>query len=157
MKNPVHEQFGNRVRVRVCGLAVQDDSLLLVNHKYMGPENFWSPPGGGVVFNESAEQALQREFLEETGLTVTVTDFLFACEVLRSPLHAIELFFSVSVKGGELITGNDPEMGNHQIIKDVRFFGWDQIASLPEPTVHGIFQKMANPSKILDLRGYFKL
>lgn len=157
MKNPVHKRFGNKIRVRVSGLAVRNDCLLLVNHKHLGPENFWSPPGGGILFNESAEHALQREFIEETGLTVNVREFLFVCELIQSPLHAIELFFQVDISGGELIIGNDPEMGVNQIIREVRFFDWAQIASQPEPTLHGIFKKVTNPSKILDLRGYFKL
>jgi 8-oxo-dGTP diphosphatase len=98
-----------------------------------------------------------REFKEETGLTIEVRDFLFACEFIQVPLHAVELYFQVSVTGGNLKTGQDPELGNRQIIKDVRFFDDAQIRSIPLAHLHGIFKEAADIAQIARLRGYFKL
>jgi 8-oxo-dGTP diphosphatase len=83
--------YGGSVRVRVGGLCVQEHRILLVNHALYGPEGiFWSPPGGGVQFGESAQQALVREFREETGLDVEVGELLFVHEHIAVPLHAVE-------------------------------------------------------------------
>ena len=61
------KKLGGRLRVRACGLYIEGDSILLANHKGLNRENmFWSPPGGGVEFGESAEEAVLREFHEET-------------------------------------------------------------------------------------------
>lgn len=153
----VHHFYGNQLRLRVCGICLVEDKILLVNHSGLTDTNFWAPPGGGLQFGESAESCLKREFLEETGLEIEIRDFLFACEFIHSPLHAVELFFLTSLKSGELKKGYDPEMLEHQIIQEVKFFSWAEIERLPPEELHGIFSKATKPSKIVGLRGYFKL
>ncbi|MGD1843339.1 MAG: NUDIX domain-containing protein, partial [Thermonemataceae bacterium] len=101
-------RFGNQLRVRVCGICVQDNQLLLVKHQGLQQGYLWAPPGGGMQFGESAETCLVREFEEETGLQIAVEQFLFVHEFLRPPLHGIELFFTVTVKQGTLRIGYDP-------------------------------------------------
>ncbi|MCW5912783.1 MAG: NUDIX hydrolase [Cyclobacteriaceae bacterium] len=157
MATPVQQIFGNKLRLRVCGVCFQDNRVLLVNHAGLGHTHFWAPPGGGVELGEPAEQALIREFREETGLAIEVCDFLFACELIRLPLHAIELFFRVKITGGKLVTGHDPEMAGRQIIQEVRFFTENEVRSLPAAHLHGIFQKTPNMAQIEQLRGYYKL
>ena len=109
MTDVVHQTFGNQLRVRICGVCVTENRILLVNHSNIGNGDFWAPPGGGMQFGESAEACLKREFLEETGLIVEMGDFLFACELINKPLHALELFFTVILTGGRLKKGFDPE------------------------------------------------
>lgn len=157
MTNPVHEKFGNQLRLRVCGICINRYGILLVNHRGLGKENFWSPPGGGIHFGETTVECLEREFAEETGLRVSVSDFLFACEFIDKPLHAIELFFLVTPVGGKLKKGSDPELGTQQIIEDVKYFSWNEIRLLKKGELHGIFSYLPDRSKIDRLRGYFKL
>ena len=157
MENPVHQQYGNRVRVRTCGICVIGDGLVLVNHRHLAESDFWAPPGGGMEFGEDAPACLAREFMEETGLQVDVGPFLFACEFVKPPLHAVELFFHVVYKGGELIVGKDPESGQRQIIKDVRMLTAAEIRKLGPARVHGILARYPDISQITALRGYFKL
>jgi len=156
MTNPVHEVYGNRLRVRACGLCVIGNDLLLVNHDHLGDGDFWTPPGGGIELGEQIEQSLVREFREETGLEIKPKEFLFATEFIALPLHAIEFFFRVEKLGGTLKTGSDPEMRN-QIIRDVQFISWQELKSRNPDSLHWIFKKVSEPSKIMDLRGYFKL
>jgi len=95
MEDTVHSYYGNRLRVRACGICIVNEKLLMVNHSGLTDGNFWAPPGGGIQLNESATDCLKREIAEETGLTVEVTKFLFACELISKPLHSVELFFLV--------------------------------------------------------------
>lgn len=157
MENPVHQLYGNRVRVRTCGICIIGDSLVMVNHKYLADGDFWAPPGGGIEFGEEASDALRREFIEETGLHVDTGPFLFACELVKPPLHTVELFFHVVYKGGELKTGADPESGDNQIIKEVRLVSPGELRKLAPKNVHGILSKYPDIGQITSLRGYFKL
>jgi 8-oxo-dGTP diphosphatase len=158
MQNSISHLYGKQLRVRACGICVKGEATLLVNHKFEAESDFWAPPGGGISFGERAEDCLSREFKEETGLTINVGQFLFACEFIRPPLHAIELFFEVSVLEGELKIGIDPEMdGNNQIIQDTRFVSMAEIKTMKTNSLHGLFQLVSKPEEILGLRGYFKL
>ncbi len=158
MADQVHETYGNRLRVRACGLLVENERLLMVNHRSLSKSDFWAPPGGGVDFGESAADCLQREMLEETGLKTEVADFLFACEFIQKPLHAIELFFLLRRIGGVLVTGLDPEMkAEEQIINTVQFLRGDEIRKMDPQTLHGVFRFVNEPLQITELQGYFKL
>ena len=158
MPNSIHSIYGNKVRIRICGICVIDNKLLMVNHKGLGKGNLWAPPGGGIEPGESTNHALEREIREETNLSVSVGEMLFATEFIDPPLHAIELFFTVESRGGVLKIGQDPEMElENQILTEVKFFSWKEIEELDPDQVHGIFKKVSNPVEILDLRGYFKL
>src|SRR5688572_17010203 len=105
MESEIAKIYGNRLRVRVCGICWENDRLLLVNHQ-MPNGDFWAPPGGGLEFGEEAADALKREFKEEANLDIDVGSYLFGCEFIRQPLHAIELFFDVKAVGGLLKTGD---------------------------------------------------
>jgi 8-oxo-dGTP diphosphatase len=158
MTDQVQEMYGNRLRVRSCGILVENERLLLVNHRSLTATDFWAPPGGGIGFGESAAACLKRELKEETGLEAEVGEFLFACEFIKAPLHAVELFFLLRKTGGTLVTGGDPEMkGGEQIIATARFLHWNEIQKLAPDVLHGIFQFTEEPAQITRLRGYFSL
>lgn len=157
MDNPVHEQYGGRVRARVCGICIMGDRLVMVRHRFLGDGGFWAPPGGGIEFGEDARASLAREFLEETGLTVDVGPYLFTCELVQPPLHAVELFFHVIHKGGEISVGADPESGDRQIIENVVLMSSKEVRELPPGQVHGILTRYPDIRQITSLRGYFKL
>jgi 8-oxo-dGTP diphosphatase len=157
MDKSIHEVYGNRIRLRACGICIENGQLLLVNHQGLVEGAFWAPPGGGVQLNETAADCVAREFLEETGLIVEVCDFLFATEFIKEPLHAVELFFSVKRIDGEVAKGSDPETMENQAIQEVRYMKWTEIDSIDERNLHGIFKIMEKAEKIVHLRGYFKL
>src|SRR6218665_3622677 len=103
--------YSNRIRIRVCGICIENEQVLMVCHKGVINENYvWLPPGGGMNEGESIEETLVREFFEETGFEVEVGRFWFKNEFIHAPIHAIELYFSVQIKSGELIKGTDPEL-----------------------------------------------
>jgi 8-oxo-dGTP diphosphatase len=135
-----------------------DSKLLLVNHRGLYGHDFWAPPGGGVDFGISAAMSLKKEFEEETGLVVDVGAQQFTCEFIKPPLHAFELFFDVTRLSGQLWTGKDPEMGSDaQIIEDVLYLSFQEIADLPAEHKHGIFKIARTAENFTALKGYFKI
>lgn len=156
IQEKIVKQFGNKLRIRVCGLCIENGKVLLVNHHSLNANgDFWGPPGGGMDFGQSAEENLIREFFEETGLSIEIEKFLFVHEYLSPPLHAIELIFKVIRKQGILKIGHDPEMGeDEQIIKNVRFVSFKEIIELGRTNIHQMFFDVRKISDIDNLNGY---
>lgn len=124
--------FAGRVRVRACGLLVQDQEIVLVHQRVpTRSEPVWIPPGGGVQLGENTFDALKREVFEETHLRIQSARLKYIHEFIEVPYHAIELYFLVEEFDGELNTGGDPEFtdDNQQII-ECRFLNIDEIESI---------------------------
>jgi 8-oxo-dGTP diphosphatase len=155
-KKELTDLYGSRLRVRVCGICIADQKILMVRHRFLGPENiFWSPPGGGMEFGESAPAALRREFQEETGIEIETGEMLFVNEFVHPPLHAVELFFIVKSFSGLPTAGFDPEFTEQsQIIREVRFMSMQEVKSLPENQVHRLFKNCTSIEDVLAIRGY---
>lgn len=75
----------------VFGYSKQDGvSVLLIQRKYEPYKNSWAIPGGFVLEDESLEEAVKRELLEETGITVNYLEQLYTFgEPKRDPRQRI--------------------------------------------------------------------
>jgi 8-oxo-dGTP diphosphatase len=148
--------YGNRLRVRVCGIYILEHKLLLVKHKSLGNSGeFWAPPGGGMEYGETSSQTLTREFKEETGLTLTQFHFAFTHEYIDPPLQALELYYVIEEAKGELIKGLDPEMHvNKQIIQEVCFMSMQEIKAIPFHSKHQVLQNLNSIEELSSQRGY---
>jgi 8-oxo-dGTP diphosphatase len=141
MNEEIINQYGNQLRVRVCGICVQDHKMLLINHSGMNEsQEFWAPPGGGLQFGETIEECLKREFLEETNTIISVGELLTVREFIKLPLHAIEFFYNVKIESGEVEKGYDPEMKT-QIIQDIQWLSFDEILAKGEDKSTDILNK----------------
>ena len=146
MNKELIRQYGNQLRVRVCGICVQSGKVLLINHSGMNESGeFWSPPGGGLEFGESIEDCLKREFLEETNTVISVGKFLTVREFLKPPIHAIELYYEVKIESGNIKKGFDPEM-DYQIIKDIQWLSFEDVLGKEEGRFAGVLVEIASLS-----------
>ncbi|MBA9077483.1 NUDIX domain-containing protein [Rufibacter quisquiliarum] len=144
--HPFAEAYSFKTRIRVCGLLVVEDKLLLARHKAaFGDGVFWIPPGGGLEYGEKVKDCLIREFREETGLEVEVGRFLYLNEFLKPPLHAMELFFEVKLVQGELALGTDPELAlDAQLLQEVRLLTIREMFQLQREELHPLLHALVN-------------
>lgn len=124
--------FGGHLRVRVNALVISDSRLLLVEiDSFTSDKAFWMPPGGGVVFGETLEDALVREVHEETALHIEPVKPRYITEYIRHPYHAVEFYYSCLITGGTPARGIDPELEpDHQIIKNIRWAGFGELGGM---------------------------
>ncbi|MEQ9423688.1 MAG: NUDIX hydrolase [Cyclobacteriaceae bacterium] len=149
--------YASKIRVRVCGILIEANKLLMVRHQGFGKAgHLWIPPGGGVEFGESVNEALTREFKEETGLDISVKSFLFINEFIDQPLHAMELFFLVEKVDGKLNLGFDPEFEtNDQIIDDIQFHSLNQLKKMNPENIHVRFRDLQSFDRLWSSKGFF--
>lgn len=95
-------------RVSVYALVQAESNLLIIKNDQ---EKLFDVPGGGVEFGETLLEALQRECLEEAGLTITNPTLL----------HTVEGYFFHS---------NEQQF--YQTLQ--LFFTADQMGKLTQPT-----------------------
>lgn len=68
----------NVMQVRVTGILIEDEKVLLVKQKVANRN--WSLPGGRAENGEMLEEAMVREMREETGLEVNIQKLLYVCD-----------------------------------------------------------------------------
>ncbi|MBP9477480.1 MAG: NUDIX hydrolase [Sebaldella sp.] len=139
----------NRPRVRVAGILIEDDRVLLIEHT-KNDRSYWLLPGGGVDWGESIEEAIKREFLEETNLTVEIENFLFISETLApdNTKHVINLYFRVKRISGDML------LGEESILSDLKFFTLEEIEKIKiYPNINDILKKIMKKESYKDFLG----
>ncbi|MFT6842786.1 MAG: 8-oxo-dGTP diphosphatase [Psychroserpens sp.] len=130
LKTEIQQFYGNKIRVRVCGVLVVNEKVLLLKHEGIGGLGFfWNTPGGEPEKDENMKAALIREFKEETNLKISVGSFLCMNEFIAPPLHAVEYYFEVRSDHGDAKLGYDPE--NVTVLTEIKWFSKNQFNSLP--------------------------
>lgn len=117
----------DKPRIRVAGITIQGDEILLIEHTKKD-KKYWLVPGGGVDWGESTEEALIREYKEETNLDIEVKDFLFFSEAISPDKnkHVINLYFLVIIK-----TDSEPmKIGGESNLSDLRYVSKEEIKDI---------------------------
>jgi ADP-ribose pyrophosphatase YjhB (NUDIX family) len=88
------------MHVRVAGVVIEDDRVLLLNQD-TDTGRSWSLPGGKVEEGETLAAALVREMREETGLDIEPGRLLYVCDHLPGDgTHVVHLTFEARRTGG---------------------------------------------------------
>lgn len=99
-------------RVRVAALILVDGKVVLVRHR-KGHDSYYLLPGGGLERGETLSEALVREVLEETGLSVSVGRPLLLSDTIApsGTRHLVNITFEAHVVGGATeFSSSDPRV-----------------------------------------------
>ena len=109
-------QDTERFHVGAYGIVIRDGAVLLIR-KARGPyKGMFDLPGGGIEFGEKAEDAVRREFLEETGTIVASAEFFGINECMSKymngkgeprKMHHLGIFYLVALQPGSVKSESD--------------------------------------------------
>ncbi|MDR1954116.1 MAG: NUDIX hydrolase [Clostridiales Family XIII bacterium] len=107
-----------------------EGKILLVRQHHDG-KDIWMAPGGAIEAGESSRDAAIREVLEETGLIIHVGRLLWHVEEISDERgQRFVNFFIGSIIGGKAELGEDPELGDNQVLDELEFFSRAEIADI---------------------------
>lgn len=139
-------------RVRVAGILIENDRILLIEHLKKG-KRYWLVPGGGVDWGESTAEALVREYKEETNLDIDVEKFLFLSETIApdKQKHVINLYFQVRVVKNSI---EKMRIGNEKNLMDLRFITKEEIEEIKlYPNIKAQLKQLLNKEEITPYLG----
>ncbi len=132
------------MRIRVAGLLMVNNSILMVEHIKNG-KTYWLLPGGGVNIGEEVKTALQRELKEELNLKCGVNDLLFVVESLSARGdHIIQPTYRIEAENI-----NEIELGVDKRVAAFDFFDQNKMASIViYPDIKDELREYLNNEKI---------
>ena len=87
----------------VTGVVIKNQKVLLARHTYGNGNNMLIIPGGYINYGETPQEALKREFLEETHIEVKPTEIIG----IRFNMQDWYIAFKAEYISGEATSDND--------------------------------------------------
>ena len=121
--------YPERPVVGVGAVVLDGARVLLIKRGHAPLKGQWSLPGGGVEIGETLEQAIAREVLEETGLTIEVGPMVEVLDRIsrdadgRVEHHFVLVDFVCKPSGGVLRGASDAEDAAWVALADLPRYG----------------------------------
>lgn len=129
----------------VAGVVIKEGKVLLARHTYGKGKGMLIVPGGYVNHNETPQEALKREFLEEVNIIIEPKQIIG----IRFNFHDWYVVFLAQYVSGEAQT-------DHVENSEVLWMDLDEVMTrddVPELTKH-LVECARNPNKGLEQIGY---
>lgn len=115
--------------VGVGAVIVKGDEIVLIKRGKAPRKGEWSLPGGGVELGEKTSAAIEREILEETGLTTKLAGLIDAIDFIERDntgavsFHYVLIDYLAIYQNGALVAGSDAD--------EARFISFEDALALP--------------------------
>jgi 8-oxo-dGTP diphosphatase len=122
-------EYPERPIVGVGAIVLDGDRVLLVKRAHEPLKGEWSVPGGAVDVGETLEDAIRREVLEETGLSIEVGPVVDVLDRIRYDpdgrvrFHYVLVDFVCRAVSGTLQSASDAEEATWAARPDLARFG----------------------------------
>ncbi|MEI6190423.1 MAG: NUDIX hydrolase [Chitinophagia bacterium] len=139
--------------VRVYGFLMDAQNRLLVSDEFIRGNYFTKLPGGGLEIGEGTRECLVREYMEETGLEVTVGDHIYTTDFFQISAfnnkdQIISIYYHVhckntnGIKTSEKVFDFTPEQtADNQ--REAESFRWVNFEDISEQTMSLPIDKVA--------------
>lgn len=130
----------NAINIRVYGICIKDNRLMVLKEGYAG-EKLIKLPGGGLEFGEGILDCLHREFLEELNLKIKVVEHFYTQEVFlasrfRENEQLLTIYYKVEISNIEELKILDSG------IESVEWLPINAENTLPLPIDQLVFEKL---------------
>lgn len=112
----MNSRSNEKFHVGAYGILINQGKILLIKKSRGAYKGMFDLPGGGIEFNEKAEEALKREFIEETGITLRGYSLLgnneYFCDYINDSgepkkFHHLGLYYKVTALFKTIKSGPD--------------------------------------------------
>lgn len=121
-KNPLRPIVG------VGAVVFKSDKVLLIKRGKPPKESQWSLPGGAQELGETVTEALHREVLEETGLTVVLGALIDVLDFIEQDKDTTQFHYTLIDYAAEYVSG---ELKPASDAVDAHFFSLEEALALP--------------------------
>jgi ADP-ribose pyrophosphatase len=80
---PSKRQYPDSPKVGVGAIVLKDDKVLLIRRGVAPSKGMWAVPGGLLKLGETLQEGVERETLEETGVTVKAKQPVYTFDFLE--------------------------------------------------------------------------
>lgn len=142
-----------RFHVGVYGVFIHENRILLIKKSRGAYKGMFDLPGGGIEFGEKVEDALRREFIEETGIILESQNFIghneYFCEYLNEAneprtLHHLGLYYKVSAIFDKIKDGPDGQDSLGAEFVDIEKLSELKISQIALPIIKNILKDKDN-------------
>jgi 8-oxo-dGTP diphosphatase len=137
-----------RFNIRIYGIVIYNDKLLLTDEFRLGIR-MTKFPGGGLEFGEGTTDCLKREFMEETGQEIIVkehiytTDYFQPTKLLATPEQLISIYYRVELPNFTSLRISTKAFDFKEIVDGAQSFRWVPLGDLkPDILTFPIDQKL---------------
>lgn len=132
MKNPINIPITRQFNIRVYGIAIENNNVLLADEVFNGIE-MCKFPGGGLEFGEGTIDCLKREALEEFNGDIEVISHYYTTDYYQPALffdntQLISIYYKMKLIGKHEFQVS--EVPNYPSCSHMPNFRWIPMASL---------------------------
>lgn len=138
-----------RFHVGVYGILIHENKILLIKKSRGAYKGMYDLPGGGIEFGEKVEDALRREFIEETGIVIESQNFIdhgeYFCNYLNDSnesreLHHLGLYYKVFAIFDRIKNGPDGQDSLGAEFVDIEKLNEVKISQIALPVIEKILR-----------------